>query len=208
MPMQATSTARRTPPAPAALNCVDVVPCIRGENSSVEGAREPVLCDTPIPHEKPTSPLARSRFRRQRGPDLERPETARRALRDRGAEQARVPAGTGRRTCRLRGRGRLARAVPRAWHAPRRALVRRRVLALSGGSPTRAAPVADRDRAAGVRDRARHSRGGRVHGADRGALEERPTRSGGVPARLPRASSAPPPRPATSRPSSCRVRGR
>src|SRR6476660_10594221 len=36
-PMQATSTARRTPPAPAALNCVDVVPCIRGENSSVEG---------------------------------------------------------------------------------------------------------------------------------------------------------------------------
>jgi pimeloyl-ACP methyl ester carboxylesterase len=38
MPMQATSTARRTPPAPAALNCVDVVPCIRGENSSVRGA--------------------------------------------------------------------------------------------------------------------------------------------------------------------------
>src|SRR6478736_718214 len=36
-PMQATSTARRTPPAPAALNCVDVVPCIRGENSSVGG---------------------------------------------------------------------------------------------------------------------------------------------------------------------------
>src|SRR3954471_9503045 len=35
MPMQATSTARRTPPAPAALNCDDVVPCIRGENSSV-----------------------------------------------------------------------------------------------------------------------------------------------------------------------------
>src|SRR6478672_9707884 len=34
-PMQATSTARRTPPAPAALNCVEVVPCIRGENSSV-----------------------------------------------------------------------------------------------------------------------------------------------------------------------------
>src|SRR3954454_8827627 len=38
MPMQATSTARRTPPAPAALNCVEVVPCIRGENSSVRGA--------------------------------------------------------------------------------------------------------------------------------------------------------------------------
>src|SRR6476659_7420693 len=37
-PMQATSTARRTPPAPAALNCVDVLPCIRGENSSVRGA--------------------------------------------------------------------------------------------------------------------------------------------------------------------------
>src|SRR6476646_4307035 len=37
MPMQATSTARRTPPAPAALNCDDVVPCIRGENSSVGG---------------------------------------------------------------------------------------------------------------------------------------------------------------------------
>src|SRR6059058_6298269 len=38
MPMQAASTARRTPPAPAALNCVEVVPCIRGENSSVGGA--------------------------------------------------------------------------------------------------------------------------------------------------------------------------
>src|SRR5438046_3860851 len=38
MPTQATSTARRTPPAPAALNCVEVVPCIRGENSSVAGA--------------------------------------------------------------------------------------------------------------------------------------------------------------------------
>src|SRR3954453_9709778 len=37
MPMQATSTARRTPPAPAALNCVEVVPCIRRENSSVRG---------------------------------------------------------------------------------------------------------------------------------------------------------------------------
>src|SRR6266699_3101421 len=37
MPTQATSTAKRTPPAPAALNCDDVVPCIRGENSSVEG---------------------------------------------------------------------------------------------------------------------------------------------------------------------------
>ena len=31
MPTQTTSTARRTPPAPAALNCVEVVPCIRGE---------------------------------------------------------------------------------------------------------------------------------------------------------------------------------
>src|SRR5207248_5541107 len=38
MPMQAASTARRTPPAPAALNCGEVVPCIRGENSSVRGA--------------------------------------------------------------------------------------------------------------------------------------------------------------------------
>src|SRR3954468_8702288 len=38
MPTQTTSTARRTPPAPAALNCVEVVPCIRGENSSVRGA--------------------------------------------------------------------------------------------------------------------------------------------------------------------------
>ena len=35
MPTQAASTARRTPPAPAALNCGEVVPCIRGENSSV-----------------------------------------------------------------------------------------------------------------------------------------------------------------------------
>src|SRR5262249_27384052 len=34
----AMSTPRRTPPAPAALNCVEVVPCIRGENSSVEGS--------------------------------------------------------------------------------------------------------------------------------------------------------------------------
>src|SRR5262249_31995611 len=36
--MQTASTARRTPPAPAALNCGEVVPCIRGENSSVGGA--------------------------------------------------------------------------------------------------------------------------------------------------------------------------
>ena len=33
--MAATSTPRRTPPAPAALNCDEVVPCIRGENTSV-----------------------------------------------------------------------------------------------------------------------------------------------------------------------------
>src|SRR5215813_3256467 len=38
IPMQATSTVRRTPPAPAALNCDEVVPCIRGENSSVRGS--------------------------------------------------------------------------------------------------------------------------------------------------------------------------
>src|SRR5262249_94456 len=37
MPMQATSTARRTPPAPAALNCDEVVPCIRAQNTSVGG---------------------------------------------------------------------------------------------------------------------------------------------------------------------------
>src|SRR5215471_5956428 len=37
MPTKTASTANRTPPAPAALNCVEVVPCIRGENSSVRG---------------------------------------------------------------------------------------------------------------------------------------------------------------------------
>src|SRR4051812_50167296 len=35
IPTQAASTARRTPPAPAALNCGEAVPCIRRENSSV-----------------------------------------------------------------------------------------------------------------------------------------------------------------------------
>src|SRR5215468_1779599 len=38
MPTQTASTARRTPPAPAALNCGEVVPCIRGENSSARGS--------------------------------------------------------------------------------------------------------------------------------------------------------------------------
>ena len=57
-----------------------------------------------IPHGEPAVPFE-LRFRRQRGPDLERPER----LRDRDAEPAqRLLPGTGRRPRRLRGGGGLA----------------------------------------------------------------------------------------------------
>ena len=108
-----------------------------------------------------------------------------RAVRDRGAEPARLPARTGRRPRRLRGGGGLARAIPRTGHASRRALVRWRHRAARRGANPGASPFAHGDRAAGVRGRARDPGCRRVRRANRGALDERPARPRRVPARLP-----------------------
>ena len=206
--MQATSTARRTPPAPAALNCVDVVPCIRGENSSVRGPATPVLCDTRNPHgDQPRLLLVHGSV-----VNADLTWSAQKPLAERfeivAPNRRGFPPGPDVEHVDFEDEAVWLEQFLEPGNAPRRALVRRCVLALSGGSPARAAPVAHGDRAAGVRGRARHSRGGRVHGADRGALDERPTRSGASSCAASSPSSAPPSRPATSRPSSSRERGR
>ena len=158
--------------------------------------------------DRPSSRAPRPRQRRQRRGHLGGSATARRALRARRPEPARLPARAGRRPRRLRGRGRVARAVRRAGHASRRAFVRRRDRALRGGALRRPHSLADRDRAARVRGRARQSGGRRVRRRRRRALGARAARSAAFLRRFLDGGRLARSRRATSRPHSSRARAR
>src|SRR5581483_8063800 len=144
-PMQTRSAVRRMPPAPAGSNEDGEAACIGGARLADLTPALVTLCLRQLPRFLASSlrsrrgraaPPPRARKRRQRRCDLGGAAPARRAVRARRPEPARLPARARRRAGRLRGRGRLARPVPRPWDAPGRPLLRRPRLAPRGRSPT------------------------------------------------------------------------
>src|SRR5581483_1288605 len=193
-PMQTRSAVRRMPPAPAGSNEDEEAACIGGARLADLTPALVTLRLRQLPRFLASSlrsrggraaPPPRAWKRRQRRRDLGGPAPARRAVRARRPEPARLPARARRRACRLRGRGRLARPLPRPRDAPGRPLLRRHRLAPRGRAATRARALADRDRAAVPRGGPRQPGRRRVRARERGALAA-PGRPGDVPPRVPR----------------------